>query len=64
MFYKYTCVHNQHMYINNSVLSVKCDQCEGTFWTYNIKAHYVVSHPSITTENIPNYISENEKNSS
>ncbi len=40
---------------------VKCDQCEGTFWTYNIKAHYVVSHPSITTENIPNYISENEK---
>jgi len=40
---------------------VKCDQCEGTFWTQNIKAHYVVSHPSIPTENIPNYISENEK---
>ena len=39
----------------------KCDQCEGTFWTYNIKAHYVVSHPSIKTENIANYISENEK---
>jgi len=43
---------------------VKCDQYEGTFWTYNIKAHYVVSHPSIPTENIPNYISENEKKSS